>query len=209
MDSETVDKHSQIETLAAMYVEEIRSIQAAGPYYLSGHSAAGIIAFEVAQQLRAQGEDVALLAILESRPFVPHRTGSLARGLMRFIRRFPWEKPPLWARFALGRLKSVSRDTVAQVRGQGLSPWERVARLQANYEAKPYGGPVTLFLANEEMDFSKWIRQGWARMAAAEFEVIVVPGDHWTMVEEPNVRVLAAHFKDRLPHQASFLAARL
>ena len=36
-------------------------------------------------------------------------------------------------------------------------------------------------------------------MAAGELEVIVVPGDHYTMVEEPHVRVLAARIKERLP----------
>ena len=36
-------------------------------------------------------------------------------------------------------------------------------------------------------------------MAAGELEVMIVPGDHHTMVEEPHMRVLAARIKERLP----------
>ena len=207
LDAESVHKHSQIETLAAMFVAEIRGIQPGGPYYLSGHSAAGIVAFEVAQQLRAQGEDVALLAIVESRPAAPPFIRSLPR-LIRFLRRFPRKKPLLWAKFFPGQFKSASDGTATQFRGQVPSAWKWIARLQATYRPKPYNGPITLFLANEELHFSKWIRQGWAKWAAGEFEVVVVPGDHFTMIEEPNVRVLAAHFKDRLPHQTNSSVAR-
>ena len=61
--------HSQIETLATSYVDEIRKIQPAGPYFLSGYSAAGIVAYEMAQQLLSLGEEVGLLAIVESHAF--------------------------------------------------------------------------------------------------------------------------------------------
>ena len=56
---------ARMEEMAAHYISEMRIIQPEGPYYLGGFSDGGIIAFEMAQQLRAIGEDVALLAILD------------------------------------------------------------------------------------------------------------------------------------------------
>lgn len=56
----------RVEELAAHYIEEICTVQPDGPYYLGGHSFGGLVAFEIAQQLHAQGKKVALLAILDT-----------------------------------------------------------------------------------------------------------------------------------------------
>jgi pimeloyl-ACP methyl ester carboxylesterase len=53
------------ETMAAHYVDEIRKLQPEGPYFLGGYSFGGRVAVYVARQLRAAGEDVALLALLD------------------------------------------------------------------------------------------------------------------------------------------------
>jgi thioesterase domain-containing protein/acyl carrier protein len=58
--------HDKIEDLAAHYLTVIKQIQPHGPYYLSGHSFGGLVAFEMAQQLRKNGEEIALLAILDT-----------------------------------------------------------------------------------------------------------------------------------------------
>ncbi|MHB1134124.1 MAG: amino acid adenylation domain-containing protein [Chloroflexota bacterium] len=55
-----------VEAMAAHYVREIRQFQPQGPYYLAGPSAAGAWAYEVARQLRAAGQQVALLALFDS-----------------------------------------------------------------------------------------------------------------------------------------------
>jgi len=60
------EEFETIEEMAAHYVNELRRFQAHGPYYLGGHSAGGILAYEMARQLQEQGEPVALLAILDS-----------------------------------------------------------------------------------------------------------------------------------------------
>ena len=54
-----------IEDTAASYIREMREIQPEGPYFLGGFCFGGVIAFEMARQLRAQGQDVALVAILD------------------------------------------------------------------------------------------------------------------------------------------------
>jgi surfactin family lipopeptide synthetase A len=57
---------ASIEEMAMIYIEAIQTVQASGPYYLGGWSMGGVIAFEIAQQLLTQGQEVALLALIDS-----------------------------------------------------------------------------------------------------------------------------------------------
>ncbi len=56
----------RVEDMAATYLQAIRTRQPCGPYYLAGLSFGGVVAFEMAQQLRAQGQEVALLALFDT-----------------------------------------------------------------------------------------------------------------------------------------------
>ena len=76
---------TSIEELSAAYIEEIRGIQASGPYQLAGWSLGGVIAYEMAQQLRAKDEEVAQLVLIDSHP--PEALRALETA--RFIGRQP------------------------------------------------------------------------------------------------------------------------
>jgi thioesterase domain-containing protein/acyl carrier protein len=58
--------HDRLESMAADYIREIQAIRSEGPYMLAGLSNGGNIAFEMAQQLRAQGQEVLLLAMFDT-----------------------------------------------------------------------------------------------------------------------------------------------
>ena len=58
--------YTKVETIAAHYLKEIRTVQPEGPYFLGGYSFGGTVAFEMAQQLKKQGQDVPLLVLLDS-----------------------------------------------------------------------------------------------------------------------------------------------
>jgi thioesterase domain-containing protein len=58
--------HVSIEGMAAHYVREIRRIRPHGPYLLGGQCIGGLVAYEMARQLEARGEKVALVALLDS-----------------------------------------------------------------------------------------------------------------------------------------------
>ena len=74
---------ADIKTMAGYYIDIIRTVQPHGPYALGGLCIGGVIAFEMAQQLRAKGESVALLALMDSGA----RSGSGKRNWsLRFFR---------------------------------------------------------------------------------------------------------------------------
>jgi amino acid adenylation domain-containing protein len=196
--SETVAVYSQIETLAASCVDEVRRIQPSGPYFLSGYSAAGIVVYEMAQQLLSQGENVALLAIVDSQPFSIRPWRYFVWRLLRHTAQFPLKKPSLWLDYILGETRAFSKTVTARIRDQYPPAWDQMARLQAYYQPVPYSGRIALFAPNETPRYLDKLASSWARLAAGEFEVIAIPGIHSTMVEEPHVRVLAAQLNERL-----------
>ncbi|WP_160164449.1 non-ribosomal peptide synthetase [Pedosphaera parvula] len=62
------DEFEGIEVMATQYVEDLRAFQPYGPYYLGGYCFGGVVAYEMACQLLAKGEKVALLALINSTP---------------------------------------------------------------------------------------------------------------------------------------------
>jgi thioesterase domain-containing protein/acyl carrier protein len=173
-------RNPSIEELATRYIEEIRGVQPAGPYYLGGFCLGGYLAFEVAQQLRAQGEDVALLAIIQTAmvDYPQFRPGvtALHRLVYRAMKRLDLEwsnvkalSPKARIPHLLGRAKRVL--TIAQVKAEALlDPW--LARLDLDdrhslaykldaigkrhvqsvfaYQLKPYPRVVTFFRASKQ-----------------------------------------------------------
>src|SRR6185312_11392948 len=60
------DPYQSIEEMADHYIQALRMQQPEGPYYLGGWSMGGVIAFEMARKLQAQGQDITLLVLLDS-----------------------------------------------------------------------------------------------------------------------------------------------
>jgi amino acid adenylation domain-containing protein len=83
---------TRIEDMAAHYIEALRSVQPHGPYYVGGWSFGGWVAFEMAQQLQQAGEEVALLAVLDTLAPIPGNV-SLGHGLkfmLTTVARYIW-----------------------------------------------------------------------------------------------------------------------
>ena len=58
-------RYTSIEQIAAHYIEGMRTVQSKGPYFLGGLCTGGMVAFEMAQQLKDEGDEVALLVLLD------------------------------------------------------------------------------------------------------------------------------------------------
>jgi aspartate racemase len=72
-------RHTSIEKMAAHYIKEMRAVRVQGPYFLGGLCIGGMVTFEMARQLQTQGEDVALLVLLDPDPTNP-RSDQLSSG---------------------------------------------------------------------------------------------------------------------------------
>ena len=124
----------------------------------------GVIAFEMAQQLRAAGEGVALLALIDS--YTPRALDQLGAPATRA----PANLDPAVAR----RLDAVLQANTRALRG---------------YQPRVYGGPVTLFGAKGAKLAVPG--RGWADLAGGGLTLHEIPGDHDSIVELPHVIHLA------------------
>jgi len=179
----------RIEALAAYYLDEIRAVQPEGPYLLGGVCSGGVVAFEMAQQLQAQGQQVALLALVE--PSSPHVPGLRAYfnlaavSFRRFVRRF-------------GR---HSRN-VSQLGSAEQRAYLRLkAKLFANswalrrYAPQPYPGRIHLFLTSESLRSPHASRLGWRELAANGAKVHEIPGTHATITGANDAKIEKAHMR--------------
>jgi aspartate racemase len=190
------ERFPQVSELAASYVSQIRETQPDGPYALAGVSFGGFLAFEIAQQLRASGGQVALLALLDtSWPSAVRR--SKTAFVKNALRRLANEGPLAAIRHAAHRHLDGDRSHV-KLRSGAIDLQEQRAvafrQVVRAYQAEPYPGRMVLFrAANREMPAGYEMEPllGWGALATGEFSTEDVPGSHLGILEEPNVQALA------------------
>ncbi|MBC8229645.1 amino acid adenylation domain-containing protein [bacterium] len=203
--------YTRIEDTAAHYIKEIRAIQPEGPYFIGGGGVGGKIAFEMAQQLRAQGEKVALLVLMDSGSPRLNSSGSNPPGsrksLSYYVRRSIYHLQRRQLTHVLkNTLKSVLKKYHRRI-GYVFMPrhiryiqhvMDALNRASGSYVPQVYPGRITYFLAEKRQGFSgsPQTRIGaWYELAAGGLDVRVVPGDHLGMLKEPHVRVLAEQLR--------------
>ena len=195
-----------IEMIAAGLVEEIRRIQPTGPYHLGGYSTGGVVAFEIAQQLRAAGETIGLLALIEGDGGRDYSTRAgqivtFAKNLLHLDASRAIRVVLDRATFALGAMRHwVSQDAESRVVEAKID-----ARKQEDEEAlhryvpKPYPGDLRFFACTERpMTATSDEAYGWGDIVAGKIVASRVPGDHYTMLAHPNVRTLATDLQAAL-----------
>ncbi|MCC7111657.1 MAG: amino acid adenylation domain-containing protein [Deltaproteobacteria bacterium] len=192
--------------VAAAYVEQIRKRQAHGPYHLLGLCYGGIVAWEVARQLEAAGEEVARVtiidAILPSAVTVDRlaqaqgRVRAALADPLRFARRVRDKGQSLGARLPL------VRDAMRKVRPPAGGPIdlpvdgpEHDVEVEGfSREATRVRCPVLVVRATAEVSPS-WQSvsrdQGWAARAGA-VDILDVEADHLGVLRPPHVAELAA-----------------
>jgi len=204
----------RLEDMAASYLEEIRTVQPHGPYYILGQSSGGLVAFEMAQQLVAQGETVSLLALIDTYEptaisanrlplqarvmfhlqnlykFHVHYLADRIHGTIVFRLR---NKVGLWtARTVQQFYRYVGQPVPHQFRYTEVR--ETIRQALSNYKPQPYPGAIVLFRATETflalVENQQHRQRGWSKLAEQGLVVYDIPGAH-NLEQEPHVGHLA------------------
>ncbi|WP_437283009.1 amino acid adenylation domain-containing protein [Sorangium sp. So ce375] len=215
--------HDDLRAMAEHYVNLVVQVQPEGPVRLAGHSLGGLIAVEMASLLHHAGRKVELVALFDALLRSP-RTSELpdertrdARALVEMvevIERFTGRSTGLGLDALLDLDTDQQLDNVVDALDQidalpiGHGP-ARIRRLlnvskahglaRRAYLPRPCPVPLVLFRAeqaNHELSEADLATLGWGTVA--EVDVCRVPGDHVTMMKEPNVAVLADALQPRL-----------
>jgi amino acid adenylation domain-containing protein len=216
------DVYTPLGEMATAYIAALRAAQPVGPYRLGGWSFGGHVAFEMARQLRARGEEVALLAIIDTG--APAYVQKKFEGVddAQLLAMLALESVPAGKSFPelteelrrFGDTDEQVQHVVEYLRAHGKASalplfaenfMKRAFRLFASrvvvlreYEPGPYDGQITLLRAIDRLLDSDEERDdhtwGWDRLAS-HVRVRSVPGNHATLGKEPHVRVLATHLR--------------
>lgn len=189
-----------MEAMAAEYVAAVKAVQPHGPYYLGGWSVGGLVAFEMAQQLLAEGEPIAFLTLLDTTPTATPeedpggREYGLEVSLEELAKLGPDAQLPYLWQHAL-KLGLIGPDVPLGVAQQVLEALKRLFHhhmvLANHYVPRPYPGKITLLRPSDAPFVVATSRdRGWSKWAA-EVEVHFVPGQHHSMVKEPHVQAMA------------------
>lgn len=198
--------HETVEEMAAECIRDVRDIQASGPYMIGGFSGGGLVAFEMAKQLDADGEQVSLLALFDA-PSPTRRYRNKRERMALHRLKFRQQGPKyliekLGGRISRLALNGARNELPEEDRLENeLSPhvavgqaWERMER---RYAQSPWDGSAVLFrpyvasLDDVDVFLNEDKFNGWSEFFLKGIQVIELPGGHSTMFEEPHVRILA------------------
>jgi acyl-CoA synthetase (AMP-forming)/AMP-acid ligase II/thioesterase domain-containing protein/acyl carrier protein/NADP-dependent 3-hydroxy acid dehydrogenase YdfG len=183
-----------VEDLAAHYVREIRLFQPEGPYFLLGHSAAGLVAYEMAQQLVAQNQAVGMLAMIDTWYF-PDRikapTMSLREKLVKFSKLSLKEIATFFQKKLASRYRKFKRRFFKNEYTKNL--FIRSRHLYPRYIAKPYPGKISYFKCTKQSTLQPEgnYEQTWENFAQKGMRLHLIPCHHDEILSEPNVKLLA------------------
>ena len=213
---------TRIEDMAALFVQEIRRVQPQGPYFLGGYCMGGTIAFEMAQQLIAEGQRVALLALFDTRNWANLRPDTIwdkvyysAQKLLFHAANFLLlnlkdkaaffrqkldvlgSRSTVWRGRLLGQLKWGQHDNKSEPLLLA-QVWEINDKAIRSYVPRPYPGVITDFRPMKQ--YTKLEEPGleWDELALGGQAIVTLPVYPAGMLLEPFVKHLANALREAI-----------
>lgn len=210
-----------IEEMAAHYVRELRAFQPHGPYHLGGYCMGGTISYEMARILTSEGEQVPLVAMLD--------TYNFSRALKVNVSSFLLEKakfhmaniaqlnPIHMFQYLREKMHHALSGEIANLKGS-VSAEDGEKMLEEaegtvhtindyavhHFDPKPYSGKVALFKPRINYKFYPDPQLGWGDLVQGKLEVVEASAYPHAMLLEPYVEILAEQLKDQISGAASF-----
>ena len=213
-----------IETMVEEYLEAVRSVQPEGPYCFVAWSSGGVVAYEMARRLRAQGQPIGLLALLDSYApslldFDASDEAAVLIELIGFLDRFYGLKIEisydelasrdsaerlLWLHQRMQDAGFVPADVDQESIGRFLNVCKANLRALQDYDAEACELNAVLFRAEDPSGRSHSIGDasradlGWLPILGDAIEIVEVSGNHVTMLTGDHVKRLAEQLRKRI-----------
>ncbi|WP_047546321.1 non-ribosomal peptide synthetase [Psychroserpens sp. Hel_I_66] len=211
------EPHDSIHEMAADYIEEILASNPEGPYALAGFSYGGIVAYEMARQLKAKGKEVTILAQFDTYVFPEYYHSSPSKKKVYSIFYLMGKVVYIFLNMFSNKKNFIRRTELIKLQLKGLylrlkygkakqyeMQFNVALKLMTNhniatskYTIVPQDIVIDLFRAKEEVNFvhdQKFL--GWKKMAEKGIRRHIVPGNHVDMFEKQN----ATEFARSLQH---------
>ena len=208
----------RVEEMAADYLREIRAVQPQGPYFLVGECVAGAVAYEIARQLRAQGQEIALLGFMDSRRptplrYVRYRAARIKERCQYYLARFSFHWTNMrrldWrSRFSyvvsktsgvaegfscyFSQVMHLERDHDDHAIQGTWSVGDSYAKTLLRYRPQLYDGQIAIFVSKRSHQRDPTM--GWSELTSKGLDIHVIPGNHVTYRRE-HVDVLGRELR--------------
>jgi amino acid adenylation domain-containing protein len=212
--------YDSIPEMAASYIKEIQSVQPQGPYFLLGFSLGGLIAFEIALQLQAQGQEIQMLTLID--PTCPnlasssseHRAFKLdaslltkvihhlqALGKLGLEDQITYIREKVHWNLTVGKVNFFHKIYLRYIK-KSINELRQIDVVLANDLSRKvyvpdnlYSGKIILLKAEDPgIDGDDDSDPRWELLATEGIDIELVPGSHLNMMKEPNIRTLCAKF---------------
>lgn len=169
-------EHRTVEEIAAHYVKELLSVRPNGPYLLGGYSFGGIVAYEMARKLSASGHEVPLLAMFDM-----HAPEQFIESMIK-EQKFHEPLKRTVMRWLTDR--ELRKGNIRSHKLRHFHIIDNYHKAIVAYRPGPYNGPVTVYKADKSEGTDD---MGWAQLVTGPLESIVLPGDHYSLIKDPQV----------------------
>jgi thioesterase domain-containing protein/acyl carrier protein len=202
-DLEGEHSRAAVGELATAYLSAMRAVRASGPYQLIGLCRGAHIAYEIARRLEEEGQQVALLGILDT--WVLENTYShywyvehYARRLSSFLH-MGFRNQLAFIRKKAQDLLRNAREADGQVRParpSNINPLHETYFPGADFVPPTYRGAIAVFrVRRQPLNRIRDKQLGWGSRTSGAVDIHIVPGKHGNILNEPNVGGLAEELK--------------
>jgi amino acid adenylation domain-containing protein len=211
--------YRHVDEMAAHYIREMRTVQPHGPYYLCAFSAGGLIIFEMARQLQAQGEQVAFLGLLDAYgpdfpEYLPNKSRAdykisvhwntlrlhgLHGQVIYLFERARHRVTSILSRLLTGLLLKLHLPMPRKIRYEYIAGLiDRAVQLYPG--GRTYSGEVTLFRSSTQPEGIKPDPTlGWSKLVTRDLKIVKVVGTHNSIMRhEPHVADLVRKIDQQL-----------
>ncbi len=217
--------YTPVEEIAEYYIEQIQTIQPEGPYLLGGLSIGGILAFEMAQQLRHKGHQVGLLALIDSElshcHFIEEDVTKIILSSLTYFANHHRIRIDMNALSDedVRQMSNLDEQWEYVMKKVGFTPEQSLVNRRLyktivsnmvsiwRYTPSIYAGDIVFLYAEDQDDSNEFLHQefpqsfsGWDQHCSHPIDLIEIPGNHNSMLFEPYVRRAAQHLKQYLGH---------
>ena len=189
-------EYSSVKSIAAHYVAELRQLVPKGPYQICGYSFGGVVAFEVARQLHAMGQEVPMVIMLDS--YAPEPFMQVMKEERRWYDAIK--------KFFLRRVVRAyhGMGSVLPTRLRNFNIIDTYDKATSAYNARTYDGDVCVIKAIGSPGDAD---MGWKKHVRGRLILRTIEGDHYSIIKEPLVADLAHVMDGVLVHAKSASAA--
>jgi len=197
----------EIESWAADYLKAVRELQPEGPYMFGGMCTGALIAFDMAAQLEAEGQETGLLVIFDTWDILTMNGLWVVDYYLRHLRFLRRQSREQQIKAVTKKIRGFLRNIVTMVSPDSRTgesrdaqnPWKTGYKPKVNFAPKRFSGDLTVYRIQKQPYYR--IRDealGWGKRVEGCVNVEYIPGAHATILRDPNVQVIAQNLHQRI-----------